>query len=98
TPKVDINKLEINTPITIPQKYLRLKTIKWLKISETLNWIFVKPNGAISAVTAMYKAASIPFVTNGLIFICYALLSFLSWEVLEPRKQHNASKFSIIYD
>lgn len=53
TPSVDMKKFDNNTPMIIPQKYFLLKTIKWLNISDTRNWMFVNPKGAISAVTAI---------------------------------------------
>ncbi|MCY1462343.1 hypothetical protein D9M71_801070 [compost metagenome] len=62
-------RLEINTPIIIPTAKRGLKATKWLNISDTRNCTSVKPNGATSMVTAIYRAAMIPLAAKNFIFI-----------------------------
>ncbi len=76
TPSGENNKLDKNTPMTIPNMYFLLKTTKWLNISEMRNWIFVKPNGCTKKETAIYNAAKIPLTASVLIFMINLSLVF----------------------
>src|SRR5690606_3477614 len=94
-PSVDNSRFEMNTPRTIPIRYFLLNTTRWLNISDTRNWIFVKPNGAMSAVTARYNAAMTALTAIVLTFIYFLSPSFVFAGWLRTARE-KSPKFNLI--